>query len=186
MSAQLRSRLTCAAAFAAVLFLGLPAWAQTSFPTDNPRVSAQGNVPMCLDQNGAARACPLAPLPVKIVAGNTKTPYPTGAFPITGIGTGTTGAVVGTLAAAPGRNTWVCGFDVSAIGGTAPVGPIVIAGLSGGSFTYQLSSAAAGATLSRTFTPCIPSSAVNTAITITTTADGTATAVDVNSWGFQF
>ena len=37
----------------------------------------------------------------------------------------------------------------------------------------------------QTFTPCIPASAVNTAITITTTADASATAVDVNSWGFQ-
>jgi hypothetical protein len=39
--------------------------------------------------------------------------------------------------------------------------------------------------LNRVFTPCIPSSTFNTAITITTTADGTATAVDVKSWGFQ-
>jgi len=30
----------------------------------------------------------------------------------------------------------------------------------------------------------VPASAPNTAITVTTTADGTATAVDVNSWGF--
>jgi hypothetical protein len=36
-----------------------------------------------------------------------------------------------------------------------------------------------------TFTPCIPASAVNTAITITTTADANATAVNVNSSGFQ-
>jgi hypothetical protein len=32
--------------------------------------------------------------------------------------------------------------------------------------------------------PCIPSSTTNTNITITTTADGTASAVDVNSWGY--
>ena len=36
-----------------------------------------------------------------------------------------------------------------------------------------------------TFNPCIPASAANTAITVTTTANGTATAVDVNSWGYQ-
>lgn len=111
--------------------------------------------------------------------------YPSGSTPVTGIGTGSTGAVVGTLAAIPGQKTWICGFDVSGIGGTAALGPVVVAGLTGGSFTYQISSTAAGITLSRTFTPCIPASAVNTAITVTTTADGTATAVDVNAWGFR-
>lgn len=35
------------------------------------------------------------------------------------------------------------------------------------------------------FSPCIPASAQNEAITVTTTADGTATAVNVNSWGYQ-
>lgn len=104
---------------------------------------------------------------------------------VIGVGTGTTGAVTGTLAAAAGRTTFICGFDVSVIGGTAAVGPITITGLIGGTFTYQFSSLAAGNTLSRTFTPCIPASAVNTAIVTTTTADGTASAVDVNSWGYQ-
>lgn len=112
--------------------------------------------------------------------------YPWGSIPIIGVGTGSTGAVVGTLAAAAGRTTYICGFDVSAIGGTAAVGPIVIAGLNGGSFTYQaVSSVAGGIVLSERFNPCIPASAVNTAITTTTTADASANAVDVNSWGFQ-
>lgn len=104
---------------------------------------------------------------------------------ITGNATGTTGAVVGTLAAATGKTTYICGFDVSAIGGTAAVGPITIAGTVTASLVYQLASSASGNTLSRTFTPCIPASAVNTAITVTTTADGTASAVSVNSWGYQ-
>jgi len=100
----------------------------------------------------------------------------------TGAVTGTlAAAVTGTLAAAAAKTTYVCGFDVSAIGGTAAVGPVTVAGLVGSSMVYQLSSLAAGNTLSRTFTPCVPASAVNTAIT----ADGTATAVDVDSWGFQ-
>lgn len=104
---------------------------------------------------------------------------------ITGNATGTTGAVVGTLAAASGKTTYICGFDVTAIGGTATVGPITVAGLVGGSAVYYLTSSVAGSVLSRTYTPCIPGSAVNTAITITTTADGTASAVTVNSWGYQ-
>lgn len=104
---------------------------------------------------------------------------------ITGNATGTTGAVVGTLAAAAAKITYVCGFDVTAVGGTAQVGPITVAGLVGGSATYYLASSAGGSVLPVRYTPCIPGSAVNTAITITTTADGTASAVTVNSWGYQ-
>jgi hypothetical protein len=113
---------------------------------------------------------------------NSVTTTPT---PITGRGTGSTGAVVGTLAAASTATTYICGFDVSAIGGTAAVGPVVVAGLVGGSFTYQMSSAATAVLLTRSFSPCIPASAVNTTITVTTTADGTASAVDVNVSGYQ-
>jgi hypothetical protein len=106
---------------------------------------------------------------------------------ITGNAAGTTGAVVGTLAASStGQTTYICGFNVQSIGGTAAVGPITIAGLTGSSQVYQGSSTAAGGTVaSAAFFPCIPASAVNTAITITTTADGSASAVDVNSWGYR-
>lgn len=104
---------------------------------------------------------------------------------ITGNATGTTGVVVGTLAAAAGKITYICGFDVTAVGGTAQVGPITVAGLVGGSATYYLASSAAGTVLPVRYAPCVPGSAVNTAITITSTANGTASAVTVNSWGYQ-
>jgi len=114
--------------------------------------------------------------------------YPAQATPITGNSTGATGAIVGTLAAAANRTTYICGFNVQAIGGTSTVGPIVVAGLIGSSQTYQtdVNSATVGKEVAKgNFNPCIPASAVNTAITITTTADGTASAVDVNAWGYQ-
>lgn len=106
--------------------------------------------------------------------------------PITGNSTGSTGAVVGTLSGAANVTTFICGFNVSVIGGTAAIGPITVAGLIGSSQVYQYNStAAAGQPLTQNFNPCIPASATNTSITITTTADGTATAVDVNSWGYR-
>lgn len=111
--------------------------------------------------------------------------FPNGAITLTGNSTGTTGAVVGTLGAASGVTTYICGFNVSALGGTAAVGPITVAGLVGSSMVFQLSSLAGGANFTQQFFPCVPASAVNTAITITTTADGSASAVDVNSWGFR-
>jgi hypothetical protein len=107
---------------------------------------------------------------------------------ITGNSTGTTGAVVGTLSGAAGKVTYICGFNVQAIGGTSTVGPITIAGLLTSSQVYQtdVNSATVGKTVaSANFAPCIPASALNTAITITTTADATASAVDVNAWGYR-
>jgi hypothetical protein len=110
---------------------------------------------------------------------------PTGATQIQGNATGTTSAVVGTLAGVSGKTTYICGFSVSALGGTASVGPITIANLVTASQVYQLASSASGTTLAVTFQPCLPANATNTAITVTTTADGTATAVDVNATGYQ-
>jgi hypothetical protein len=147
--------------------------------------SAQGVTRICVQSIGAngsnncVDAGPVYPFPV---APNS---YPAFATPITGNAAGTTGAVVGTLANATAKTTYICGFDISALGGTATVGPVTVAGTLTSSFVYQFSSAAAGATLNKTFTPCIPASAANTPITVTTTADGSASAVDVNSWGYQ-
>jgi hypothetical protein len=105
---------------------------------------------------------------------------------ITGNANGSTGAVVGTLAAVAAKTTFVCGFTVNAAGGTAAVGPIVLAGIVGSSMTFQGFSSASGFAMNpMNFNPCLPASAPNTAITITTTADATATAVNVNSWGYQ-
>jgi len=107
---------------------------------------------------------------------------------ISGNAAGTTGAVVGTLTAAATKTAYICGFNVQAIGGTATVGPITIAGLIGSSMIYQtdVNSATVGKTVAQAaFNPCIPASAVNTNITVSTTANGTATAVDVNSWGYR-
>lgn len=102
----------------------------------------------------------------------------------TGVGTS---AVVGTLAAVAAKFTYLCDFDVSALGTASTIGPIVVAGMAGGSKTYQMGTLATGTQqlLSKNFNPCLQSSAINTAITITTTADATATAVSVNSSGYQ-
>jgi hypothetical protein len=106
---------------------------------------------------------------------------PTGNI-ITGNATGSTSAVVGTLTGFVGKTTYICGFSVSSTG-SAAVSPITVAGIVGSSMVFQNLSAGAGI-LQQAFYPCVPASAPNTAITITTTADGTATAVNVNSWGF--
>lgn len=111
--------------------------------------------------------------------------YPAGATAVVNAATGTTGTVSAALGGTSGT-TYICGFDVSAIGGTAAVGPITVTNLIGSkTFTYQLASSAGGSLLPKIFTPCIPASATSTAITVATTADGTASSVDVNVWGYQ-
>src|SRR6266496_1532536 len=113
--------------------------------------------------------------------------YPSASTPIAGNASGSTSAVIGTLAGVASKTTYMCDFDVSALGTSGSIGPIVISGLLGGSKTYQIGTLATGTQqlISKNFTPCIPASAVNTAIVITTTADATATAVNVNSSGYQ-
>lgn len=104
---------------------------------------------------------------------------------ITGNASGSTSAVTGTLAAASGKVTYICGFVVSSIGGTAATGPITIANLVGSSMVFQLTSSATGVSVTQAFSPCIPANAPNTSITVATTANGTASAVNVGSWGYQ-
>ncbi len=146
------------------------------------RVSVIGATPTV---TATAEASVGSPSVVTVVTPATNGGFPTAATAITGNATGTTGAVVGTLTAVAAKTTYICGFNVSAIGGTAAVGPITIAGLITSSMVFQLAASASGNFISQTFTPCVPASAVNTNITTTTTADGTATAVSVNSWGYN-
>jgi hypothetical protein len=143
-------------------YLGTVFIADTTTPTQQLKVNADGSINVS-------------------VAGQ----YPSGSTPITGNSTGTTGAVVGTLAATTGKTTYICGLNVSATGGTAAIGPITVAGTVTASLVFELNSTVGGNNLSENFSPCIPASATNTTITTTTTADGTASAVAVNSWGYQ-
>lgn len=150
-----------------------------------------GQAPFCFtgvtnaDGTLAVVPCNAAnPLPVAIGSAAPGT-APVGVTMITGNGTGTTGAVTGTLAGTALKTTYICGFAISAIGGTATIGPITIANTLTSNMIYHAASSAAGTNFTQTFSPCIPATAANTAITVTTTANGTATAVDVNSWGFQ-
>jgi hypothetical protein len=163
--------------FALLLFwLPLSALAQTPNPVTP-------GYQICVNTSGTTQ-CSFQPVdsthPLPVTGG---TVAPAGATIVNGNATGTTGAVVGTLAAASNKTTYICGFNVSAIGGTAAVNPVV-AGLSR-TQSYVMSSATTPVMLTQSFNPCLPASATNTAITVTTTAAAGATAVTVNSWGYQ-
>ena len=190
----------------AALIATAPALAQTR---QNEITAAPPNFPIqrqCINQAGQAVPCSFSDIPAPDVAPPFMTPgpdkrslvvtvspnsgalapFPPGAIPTTAIGAGSTGAVTATMAALLGQINYVCSVHISALGGTATVGPITVAGLAGGNtLTYQVASLAAGNFLIVPFQPCFPASASNTAITVTTTADGTASAVDVNVIGYR-
>jgi hypothetical protein len=180
-------RFVFATAIAALALAG-PAWAQTTFPTPQGNVIAPGQVPMCFTQVGNYVACgspgALA-LPVQVW--NTPA-FPAYVYPINpsvlaGAATGTTGAVTATITPPAGRLFSLCGFDITAIGGTATIGPITVTNIQGGTLTYFASSSVAGTVLSIRYAPCINTASIGQAVSIATTADGTATAVTVNMWG---
>lgn len=193
---------------AAFLIAGFsPAIAQSpSYPVGGiPSQRATGTVAMCLNSAGQAMPaslCDQAPgvsqsfkpasadqrAQIVTLSPNSgaANPFPSNALPVTAVGTGTTGAVTATMAATPGKTNFICGLQVSALGGTATVGPITVTGLAGGNtLTFQMASLASGNFLVVPFSPCFPASAVNTAIAAATTADGTASAVDVNILGYR-
>ncbi len=140
--------------------------------------------PACINTGAAS---PAGSVPTIIsseypVGANTTTPTPAG-----GVATGSTGAVTASIAVGTSAQTvFLCDVEVSAIGGTAAVGPITITGLTGGTRTVQLTSSASGVLYQNHWHPCLAASAANTAITTTTTADATATAVDINMGGYRW
>jgi hypothetical protein len=171
----MKKRTLRAAVILAAAFFLAPAQAQT-VPCTGP---TQGICTPTVPWTTTGAVSTTNPIPV-----NTQ---PSSIGVITGNANGTTGAVVGTLAGVVGKTTYICGFTVSGIGGTADPGPVTIAGVVGSSMTFQMSlnNASTASIMQQDFTPCIPASAVNTAITTTTTAAAGATAVSVVSWGYQ-
>jgi hypothetical protein len=109
---------------------------------------------------------------------------------VTNSATGTTGAVVATLPAASGKITYICGFSVSP-GSAATAITIQVVVVANSTFTWAVGApvnavGTTGTTLTQTFTPCVPGSGTNTAITVTSGALGTAGVNnDVNAWGYQ-
>lgn len=113
--------------------------------------------------------------------------FPTSATAITISATGTTGATAAALAAASSKTTYICGFSITSDAVAGLSGNATIAGVITGTMTYiqGVGVAPAVASTTQTFSPCIPSSTTNTAITVTSAAAGTGGTTAVNAWGYQ-
>jgi hypothetical protein len=115
--------------------------------------------------------------------------YPIGATPVTASATGTTSATVATLPAVAGQTTYLCGFSIRANATAAATGNATVTGTITGTlnftqFTAALASAI-GITEPTIGPACIPASAANTAITITSAGNAGGGTISVTAWGFQ-
>lgn len=109
--------------------------------------------------------------------------FPAGATPVTNSGTGQTA----TLAAAAGQTTYICGFSARSNATAAVQGNLTIAGTISGTMNFAHVTTVLG-TITPTeqyFYPCIPGSAVNTAIVITAPAPGAGGVASTTAWGYQ-
>jgi hypothetical protein len=118
--------------------------------------------------------------------------YPAGAIPIAASsGNVAAATATATLAATPGRTTYICGFTVTAGGSTAAATVnVTVTNTTGGTLTYNYSTStgvdAPSAPLPVVFSPCVPANAQNTSIVVSmpTLGSGNAHAA-INATGYQ-
>lgn len=114
--------------------------------------------------------------------------YPNGAVPITASATGTTGATTATLAASASIKTYICGFSIRANATAAATANSTVTGTITATmnFTQWTAPLASGIGLTEmAFTPCVPSSAINTGVAVISAAPGSGGVVSVSAWGYQ-
>ena len=114
--------------------------------------------------------------------------YPSAATAITATANGTTTASAATLAGTAGKITFLCGFSIRANATAATSGLATVTGLTGGTANYAqwVAPLASGmGTVEMVFMPCVPASAANTAIAITTATPGSGGLWSTNAWGYQ-
>jgi hypothetical protein len=111
--------------------------------------------------------------------------------PVTNSAVGTTAALPATLAGVASKTTYICGFSYKSSADVAVLGNLTVVGVISGTMNFrhittinQTSLTDIGAT-EQNFYPCLPASAVNTAIVVTGPAPGTNGSNTISVWGFQ-
>lgn len=99
---------------------------------------------------------------------------------------GTTAAFSATLAASTtGKYTWICGFSIQANATAATSVAATITGIATTlNFLESVAATPAVGTTSMNFSPCLPSSAANTAIVVNAGAAGAGGVASISAWGF--
>lgn len=145
--------------------------------TAAPSYTTAQTSPLSLDTAGNLR-----------VSNTQSSQYPVGSAPISISATGTTGATAATLAASASLKTYMCTMSVRSNATAAATGNLTVVGIVTGTQTYNHWTAPVASGIGITemiFTPCVPSSAINTAIVITSPAPGSGGVVSVNATGYQ-
>jgi hypothetical protein len=131
---------------------------------------------------------------LKTIAGNSASPvgsssqYPVGAIPITASATGTTAAITATLAASVSLKTYICWMSIRANATAAITTNSTVTGTTTGTLNFMQWTAPLASGIGLTemvFNPCVPSSAVNTAIAVISAAPGAGGLVSVSAGGYQ-
>jgi hypothetical protein len=131
---------------------------------------------------------------LKTIAGNSGSPtgsssqYPVGAIPITASAVGSTGATTATLAASVSLKTYICWMSIRANATAAITADSTITGTVGGTLNFMQWTAPLASGIGLTemvFNPCIPSSAINTAINVISAPPGASGNVSVAAGGYQ-
>ncbi len=136
----------------------------------------------------SANPCPVtATISGGTITATYSSQYPSGATAETASATGTTGATTATLATSSTKTTFICGFSIRANATAAATGNATVTGTITGTlnFTQWTAPLASGLGISEMiFSPCVPASAVNTAIAVVSAAPGTNGIVSVTAWGY--
>jgi hypothetical protein len=131
---------------------------------------------------------------LKTIAGNSSSPtgsssqYPVGALPITASATGTTAATTATLAASVSLKTYICWMSIRANATAAITTNSTVTGTVSGTLNFMQWTAPLASGIGLTemvFNPCIPSSAINTAINVISAPPGAGGLVSVAAGGYQ-
>lgn len=114
--------------------------------------------------------------------------FPQGATPVTASATGTTAATAATLSGVASKTTYICGFSMRSTATAAVTGNATVAGTISATMNFTHWTGPVASSIGVTeqyFYPCIPASAVNTSIVVTSPAAGTAGVMSVTAWGYQ-
>lgn len=107
---------------------------------------------------------------------------------VTASTTGTTAATAAALAATTGVTNYICGFSMRSNATAVATGNATVVGTISATMNFTHWTAALASNIgitTQTFFPCIPASAVNTAITVTSPAPGAGGTVAVTVWGYR-
>lgn len=152
------------------------------------QTTKSASVPVAIASDQLGGAAPANSVPIVLSSQypvNSVTTTPTA---VTATTTGTTAATAASLGATASVTNYVCGFTITADATALATGTATLSGTISGSLNYlQTIVAVTSGTsqLSQNFSPCIPASAANTAITITSAAAGTGGNTIVNIWGYR-